>query len=143
VRSCPITVTLDPSLTVYVEWSNEVWNTAPTFETYAWVTEQLALSENAGMDRWEFVAGQIRRDFDIWTEVFASQQDRLVRVVAGWQANTAITEQMVSHLARSDQFPAGATAEQEGGVRLRVVLRRRRGPGDHSRRRQAVPPPVR
>lgn len=90
--------TLDPELKVYVEWSNELWNFAPEYPAFHWITDQLALPENEGVDRWEFAAGHIQRDFEIWSEVFAGQEDRLVRVVAGQSGNPWITEQLLSHL---------------------------------------------
>jgi len=74
-------------LTIYVEWSNEIWNYANGFDASRWIQEQLTLPENAGMNRFEFSASQIQEDFAIWEEVFAGQEDRLVRVVAGQQAN--------------------------------------------------------
>ena len=89
---------LDPGLKVYVEWSNEVYNYAPGFETYPWVTEQLASPENAGVDRWTFVANQIRQDFAIWTDVFAGATDRLVRVVAGWEADSTVVDQILQQM---------------------------------------------
>ncbi len=60
---------LEPGRTAYVEWSNETWNSAWGFETFAWVTDQLQLPENAGLDgdRWAFVARETRRDFAIWS----------------------------------------------------------------------------
>jgi PKD repeat protein len=79
---------LEPGRKVYIEWSNEIWNYAPSFTTYSWITEQLKKPENAGMDRPSFEAREIKRDFDIWSEVFQGQQDRLVRVIAGQASNS-------------------------------------------------------
>ncbi|MBU6294215.1 MAG: hypothetical protein KJS91_05980 [Planctomycetes bacterium] len=92
--------TLEPGRKVFVEWSNETWNGGYGFEGFQWVTEQLALPENSHLqgDRWAFVAREARRDFDIWSEVFAGQADRLVRVVAGQQANSWIADQIASHM---------------------------------------------
>lgn len=82
--------TLDPELTIYVEWSNEIWNYAFGFHASFWIQDQLDLPENAGMNWYEFAASQIQQDFAIWQEVFAGQEDRLVRVVAGQQSNPAV-----------------------------------------------------
>ncbi len=87
--------TLDPELTIYVEWSNEIWNYAYGFETSHWIQDQLALPENAGAGWYEFAAGQMQQDFEIWEEVFAGQEDRIVRVVAGQQANPTILENLL------------------------------------------------
>ncbi|MFH1300889.1 MAG: putative Ig domain-containing protein [Planctomycetota bacterium] len=87
--------TLDPELTIYVEWSNEIWNYAYGFETSYWIQDQLALPENAGMNWYDFAAGQMQQDFEIWEEVFVGQEDRIVRVVAGQQANPTILENLL------------------------------------------------
>lgn len=91
---------LEPGRKVYIEWSNEVWNAGYGFETFPWVTEKLALPENAYLngDRWAFVARETKRDFDIWSEVFAGQTDRMVRVVAGQQANSWIAGQILANM---------------------------------------------
>ncbi|QDU10151.1 putative Ig domain-containing protein [Gimesia aquarii] len=81
---------LDPELTIYVEWSNEIWNYAYGFHASFWIQDQLALPENAGINWYEFAASQIQQDFAIWQEVFAGQEDRIVRVVAGQQSNPAV-----------------------------------------------------
>ncbi|MCA9017589.1 MAG: hypothetical protein KDA77_19860, partial [Planctomycetaceae bacterium] len=86
---------LDPDLTVYVEWSNEIWNYAYGFETSYWIQDQIALPENAGMTWYEFAANQIQQDFEIWQDVFAGQEERLVRVVAGQQANSIVLENLL------------------------------------------------
>ena len=72
---------LDPNLKIYVEYSNEVWNGA--FDAFHWITTQLPGGDTS--KRWETTANEIVRDFDIWTSVFAGQEDRIVRVAS---ANT-------------------------------------------------------
>ncbi|MFT7643326.1 MAG: hypothetical protein ACI9G1_005091 [Pirellulaceae bacterium] len=90
--------TLDPDLDIYLEWSNEVWNWAAGFDAYHWVTDQLALPENAEVSRWEFVAQEISRDFEIWSDVFVGQQDRLVRTIGGQLGNPWLAEQILSNM---------------------------------------------
>lgn len=90
--------TLDPELTIYVEWSNEIWNYANGFDASRWIQEQLTLPENAEMNRFEFSASQIQEDFAIWEEVFAGQEDRLVRVVAGQQANPNVLASLLASM---------------------------------------------
>jgi hypothetical protein len=90
--------TVDSDLDIYVEWSNEVWNWAAGFDAYHWVSDQIALPENAGTGRWEFVADEISRDFEIWTEVFAGQEDRLIRTVGGQLGNPWIAEQVLQNM---------------------------------------------
>ena len=101
--------TLDPELKVYVEWSNEIWN--GIFPTYHWLAAQTQLPENAGLDFFAIAGREMRRDFDIWSDVFAGQEDRLVRVVAGQQANVWLTEQFLANVAgRVDAVSATAYA---------------------------------
>ncbi|MCA9207520.1 MAG: hypothetical protein KDA55_04155, partial [Planctomycetales bacterium] len=88
--------TLDPELTIYVEWSNELWNAQ--FPVNAWLQDQMTLPENAALDFFQVAGQEIQRDFDIWTSVFAGQEDRIVRVVAGQQANPWLTEQLLANV---------------------------------------------
>ncbi|WP_197994660.1 putative Ig domain-containing protein [Gimesia panareensis] len=104
--------TLDPELTVYVEWSNEIWNYAYGFDASQWINEQLALPENAGMNWYEFAASQIQQDFAIWEEVFAGQEDRLVRVVAGQQANPTFLASLLPEM--DGQFDAVSVTAYAG-----------------------------
>jgi hypothetical protein len=92
--------TLEPGRKVYVEWSNETWNGGYGYEAFPWVTQQLALPANADLngDRWALVARETRRDFDIWSEVFAGQTNRITRVVAGQQANSWIAGEIASNM---------------------------------------------
>ncbi|MCA9039554.1 MAG: hypothetical protein KDA65_04325, partial [Planctomycetaceae bacterium] len=87
---------LDPELTIYVEWSNELWN--GIFPVASWIYEQQALPENAGMGYFEVAAQEIRRDFEIWEQVFTGQEDRIVRVVAGQQASPAVLSMLLENM---------------------------------------------
>ncbi len=87
---------LEPGRKIYIEWSNEVWNTI--FPVQSWVTDQLALPENAGMSRFAFVAREIKRDFDIWSDVFSGQEHRMVRVLAGQAADKGIVANTAKYL---------------------------------------------
>lgn len=92
---------LDPNLKVYVEWSNEVWNFSPGYESHPWVRDQVGLpttDPNFWPTFYQIVARETRRDFDIWSEVFAGQEDRLVRVVSGQAANPWVARQITQHM---------------------------------------------
>ncbi|NRA50759.1 MAG: T9SS type A sorting domain-containing protein [Phaeodactylibacter sp.] len=73
---------LDPNLTIYVEYSNEIWN---------WIFEQTHYCHDNGDQEvpWpERIVPFIQNALDIWTEEFEGQEDRLVRVVGvqmSWQ----------------------------------------------------------
>ncbi|MHB1156900.1 MAG: hypothetical protein ACYC26_08685 [Phycisphaerales bacterium] len=78
---------LDPTLKVYIEYSNEVWNSM--FQQNAYARQQaLALGLGDPSRPWEgaclFYAQRSIQIFKIWEEVFGGK-DRLVRVLA-WQA---------------------------------------------------------
>lgn len=103
---------LEPGLTAYVEWSNEVWNSAPGFESYAWIADQVRLPENSGLTHWQFVGREAARDMNIWSDVFAGQTQRIVRVAGGQAANSWITERIVENMAGS--FDAIAIAPYFG-----------------------------
>ncbi|GAB4194396.1 MAG: hypothetical protein Kow00105_08630 [Phycisphaeraceae bacterium] len=86
---------LHPDAKVYVEWSNEVWNTQ--FEVHKWiksVTDNQSLSPTF-FDKW---AAEAKRDFDIWTEVWGDQSHRVVRVAAGQAALSWGTGQLLKRL---------------------------------------------
>jgi len=89
---------LKPGLKVYVEYSNEIWNTGFAVNKY--------LGDLPGT--WLEAAG--RREattFRIWGEVFAQQPQRLVRVVAGQKNNLWMTGEIVKAvIAAGGQFEA-------------------------------------
>ncbi len=86
---------LDPELKVYIEWSNEVWNSQ--FSQSKWVNQQSG--SNIFSDAWfQTMAGHVANDFGIWQNVFAGQTDRLFRVAAGQQANVWVTRRLTQEL---------------------------------------------
>lgn len=93
---------LEPGRTAYVEWANEVWNFGWGFEASAWVAEQ-ARAQRLDPDygQWIVTGREAKRDFDIWSQVFAGQADRIVRVAAGQAANPWIVEQIVANIGGS------------------------------------------
>lgn len=60
---------------VYVEFSNETWNT--DYAAGKWAREQ---SQLRGIPAMKIVAERAAQVFDIWHEVFGSQKNRIVRV---------------------------------------------------------------
>ncbi len=73
---------LDPELTIYVEYSNEIWN---------WIFEQTHYCHDNGDQDvpWpERIVPFVQNALDIWTETFEGQSGRIVRVVGvqgAWQ----------------------------------------------------------
>ena len=78
---------LEPERTAYVEWSNEIWNSAPGFEAYYWIANQIRLPENSGLTHWQLAGREAARDMNVWSDVFAGQTDRIMRTAGGMAAN--------------------------------------------------------
>ena len=92
---------LEPGLTAYVEWSNEIWNTAPGFETAPWIADQIRLPENSGLTNWQFAGREAARDMNVWSDVFVGQADRIVRVAAGQATTPWVTERIAENMGGS------------------------------------------
>ena len=79
---------LDPRLRVYVEYSNEVWNSQFIAATYA--RDQglaLGLSTNNFEAQLRFFSQRSQEMFDLFETVFEADPDRFVRVAAGQGSN--------------------------------------------------------
>jgi hypothetical protein len=86
---------LRPDLNVYVEWSNEVWNSQ--FPQHDWIKSRsdgrsLSKAFNAA---W---AEEADRDFEVWEDVFGRDSGRVIRVAAGQKGNPWVTEQLTNEL---------------------------------------------
>jgi hypothetical protein len=114
---------------VYVEFSNETWNTDfPAGKEY----RQEALKR--GVPAMELVAERTAQVFDIWQEVFGAQKDRVIRVAAAQLHNPGIANTLCRALngkfdaiavapyfgARADRDPVDSTTSAE---QLLVVSR--------------------
>ncbi len=96
---------LDPSLKVYVEYSNELWN--GSFDAFKWITSKLPGGDSS--QRWTITAAEIVRDFDLWSDVFSGQEDRMVRVVAGFTDVPQVTNSILSNMqGRFDAIAVGS-----------------------------------
>jgi hypothetical protein len=79
---------LDPSLRVYVEYSNEIWN--GQFGQARWCEQQglaLGLHTDPNVAKLRFQAQRSAEMMRIWQTAFADQPQRLVRVLASQSAN--------------------------------------------------------
>ncbi len=92
---------LEPGRKAYVEWSNEIWNWAWGFDGARYVDEVSTRPEYAGLDHWQVAGREAKRDLDVWSEVFAGQSSKLVRVAAGQAANPWIVERVASAMGGS------------------------------------------
>lgn len=73
---------LDPSLSVYVEFSNEVWNWGFEQAQYALQQGQARWGEDKGDAFMQWYGMRAAQMSDIWNEVFADQRDRVISVMA-------------------------------------------------------------
>jgi hypothetical protein len=86
---------LDPSLKIYIEWSNEVWNGQFAQSRYA--GEQgmkLQLGGKPWEAGWHYTAVRSLEMFKIWEDVFGGHE-RLVRVLASQAANSYVSKQIL------------------------------------------------
>ena len=100
---------------VYVELSNEVWN---TLFQQAKDSETRGIAAYPGIPRSQandyYYADRVRAAMAIWSEVFAGQHKRLVRVLASQAVNPRRAEQALSHLDTWRSVDALATAPYFG-----------------------------
>lgn len=84
---------LHPNTKIYVEYSNELWNTR--FEQAKWLRDRAGDWGKPQIREW---ATQAERDFAIWRAVFGDQSDRIVRVAAGQAANAWVAGKLTGYL---------------------------------------------
>lgn len=85
--------TLHPGATIYVEYSNEVWN--GIFEQH---NHAIDAARRTGKEFWEVYCDESKRDWEIWQEVFGEERGRIVRVLASQHYNPWIAQQMAAYL---------------------------------------------
>lgn len=106
---------LDPWLKVYVEYSNEVWNSSFQQAEYA---RRMGLGLGLSEDPFEagllYYARRAKEIFQIWEDVFGGS-DRLVRVLAAQSANPWTSERIVGFEDAFKSADALAIAPYFGG----------------------------
>lgn len=88
---------LDPTLKVYVEYSNEVWN--GVFTQHAFAKQQgmqLGLDPDPNQAAYKFYSKRSVDVFGIWEQVFHGNK-RLVRVMSGLVGSTAMSKTILSY----------------------------------------------
>jgi len=96
--------TLRGEARVYVEFSNETWNT--DFVVGRWAREEAKQRKLPAM---RVVAERAARVFDIWREVFGQQSGRIVRVAAGQLHNPGVARALTKGLdGNLDALAVGA-----------------------------------
>lgn len=105
--------TLNPAAKIYVEFSNETWNT--DFAAGRWAREQ---SQLLGVPAMHVVAERAGQVFDLWREVFGTKAARVVRVVGVQLHNPGIASVLTRELEGNYDALAlgtyfGARADQD------------------------------
>lgn len=94
---------LNPSLTIYLEYSNEVWN---------WMFEQAHYNENtrpSNLTYGEAYAEKAKHIFQIWHQVFGIQKNRVQRVLGLQGGYNGLNEQILSQIPQSEWDLAAPT----------------------------------
>ncbi|QNN24243.1 hypothetical protein HED60_18855 [Planctomycetales bacterium ZRK34] len=90
---------LDPSLKIYIEYSNEVWNGQFAQSRYAGeqgVKLGLGPADKPWEAGWHYTAVRSMEIFEIWEQVFGGR-DQLVRVLPSQAANSYVSEQILKY----------------------------------------------
>jgi hypothetical protein len=108
--------TLDPSLRVYVEYSNELWNT--TFGQASYARERglaLGLSGNDYEAQLRYYARRTNEVLAIWEDVFGEDKARVVGVYSAQSANEWTSTTILSWEGASEHADVLAIAPYFGG----------------------------
>ncbi len=106
---------LDPDLKVYVEYSNEVWNSGFEQSGYAKTKGlELGLAQNPFEAQLRFYARRATEVFAIWEGVFGGDE-RLVRVLGSQAANPWVGTTIMDWEGAYEQADALAVAPYFGG----------------------------
>jgi len=87
---------LDPNLTIYLEYSNEVWN---------WIFDQAHYNDQNRPSNLSYPrasAEKSKRVFRIWHDVFGTQNSRVKRVLGLQGGYNSLNEQIVAQLRNED-----------------------------------------
>jgi hypothetical protein len=106
---------LNPKLKVYVEYTNEAWNT--TFSHSEYVQKkgiEMGLGINAVEAGYQYYTIRARQVFAVWEQVFGGRE-RFVRVLGSWDSRPDITKKLLSYDNTYQQVDAVAIAPYFGG----------------------------
>jgi hypothetical protein len=93
---------LKPGLKVRLEWSNEFWN--GQFVVFNWLESE---AEIRGISKEEVAKEEHEKNWDVWFDVFAGQEDRLIRVIGTHVNNPSYTSTLLETGLIGDEL-AGA-----------------------------------
>ncbi len=106
---------LNPDLKIYLEYSNEIWNSTFTHGEYTQKKGiELGLSRNAIEAGYRYYTVRAREVFALWEQVFGGRQ-RLVRVLGGWDTRPDFAATLLAYDDTYQQVDALAIAPYFGG----------------------------
>jgi hypothetical protein len=106
---------LNPDLKIYLEYSNEIWNTNFNHGEYTQKKGiELGLGLNAAAVGYEYYTIRAREIFAAWEQVFGGRE-RLVRVLGGWDTRPDFAEKVLSYNDTYKDVDALAIAPYFGG----------------------------
>ena len=101
---------LDPGLRVYVEWSNEVWNSGFPQHAYA-ASQAMTLSLPGNTPAIAYQVYESVRVYEAFESVFGKGSPRLVKVIAGQAAWTGPCDDEMTAFANATINPSGTKAD--------------------------------
>ena len=101
---------LNSNLDVYVEYSNEVWNSS--FEQSKWV-EQQAQKEwgNSNLDLHDWYSRRTTEVVDIWEDAFGGDSQRVVGVMSAQAANSQVGREVLEY-----EWSDGSLTHSDTGI---------------------------
>ncbi len=106
---------LDPELKIYLEYSNEIWNTNFNHGEYTQKKGiEMGLGLNAADVGYEYYTIRAREIFAAWEQVLGGRE-RLVRVLGGWDTRPDFAEKVLSYDDTYKDVDALAIAPYFGG----------------------------
>ena len=96
---------LDPHLNVYVEYSNEVWNTR--LDQNLWVEQQVPAAPDSLPKETKIIDWYSRRTTQmtqIWDEVFEGDKERVIGVMGAQAANLTVGERALEYAWSSEDL---------------------------------------
>ncbi|KAA3633817.1 MAG: T9SS C-terminal target domain-containing protein [Bacteroidetes bacterium] len=103
---------LDQDLTVYLEYSNEVWNGIFAQNSYA--SQQGAALGYEGQpweQAWQYTAKRSADVFYLFEQVFGTNTDRLVKIIPSQSVNSWLSNYIISRFEEPEYNPYGVEAD--------------------------------
>jgi len=102
---------VDPSLSIYLEYSNEVWNNIFSQNLYAAeAAEAIGYTGEPWDLSWQYTAKRSADVFQIFEDVF-SEHERLVKVIPGIAVNSWVNNFIIDRFNEELYNPTGVTAD--------------------------------